>query len=49
MLNALPPFYHENIEKMYELIKSADIKFSKRVSISDDAKDLIIKVSAFKL
>ena len=45
MLNALPPFYHENIEKMYELIKSADIKFSKRVSISDEAKDLIIKVS----
>ncbi len=48
MLNALPPFYHENIEKMYELIKSSDIKFSKRVSVSDDAKDLIIKVSTFK-
>lgn len=45
MLNALPPFYHENVEKMYHLIKTAELKFSKRVVISDDAKDLITKVS----
>lgn len=44
MLNALPPFYHQNVEKMYELIKSADLKFSKRVTISDAAKDFISKV-----
>ena len=45
MLNALPPFYHENVDRMYELIKHAELKFSKRVTISDAAKDLITKVS----
>lgn len=50
MLNALPPFYHENVDKMYDLIRTADLKFSKRVAVSDDAKDLISKVSIqFKL
>ena len=49
MLSALPPFYHENVDKMYELIKHAELRFSKRVTISDDAKDLITKVIFNKL
>ena len=44
MLNALPPFYHENVEKMYEMIKHSDLKFSKRVNLSSDAKELITKL-----
>lgn len=48
MLNALPPFYHQNVEKMYELIKTAELKFSKRANLSDDAKDFITKVKIFK-
>jgi serine/threonine protein kinase len=44
MLCGLPPFYVENLEKMYELIKTAQVKFPKKVNISDDAKDLIKKL-----
>jgi len=44
MLCALPPFYHENIDKMYSMIKNSELKFSKRVSISNEAKDLLTKV-----
>lgn len=44
MLCGIPPFYNENIERMYELIKFADIKFPKKVRISDDAQDIIKKV-----
>lgn len=47
MLNALPPFYHENQEKMYQLIRFSELKFSKKVTISDEAKDLIRKVKNF--
>ena len=44
MLSALPPFYSENAEKMYQMITQKELKFSTRVSISDDAKDLITKL-----
>ena len=44
MLCGLPPFYVENLEKMYELIKTAQVKFPKKVTISEDAKDLIKKL-----
>ncbi len=48
MLSALPPFYHENIDKMYYMIKNSDLKFSKRVTISNEAKDLLSKVRNIK-
>ena len=44
MLCGLPPFYVENLEKMYELIKTAQVKFPKKINISEDAKDLIKKL-----
>ena len=44
MLCGLPPFYVENLERMYELIKSGPLKFPKRISLSDDAKDVIKKL-----
>lgn len=44
MLCGIPPFYNENIDRMYELIKHSDIKFPKKIKISTDAMDLITKV-----
>lgn len=41
MLCGLPPFYNEDISKMYELIKYSDLKFPKRVKLNDDTKDFI--------
>lgn len=44
MLCGLPPFYVDNLEKMYEMIKSGPLKFPKKVSLSEDAKDIIRKL-----
>ena len=44
MLCGLPPFYVENLDKMYELIKTSTVKFPKRISLSEDAKDIIKKL-----
>ena len=44
MLCGLPPFYVENLDKMYEMIKSSAVKFPKRISLSEDAKDVIRKL-----
>jgi serum/glucocorticoid-regulated kinase 2 len=44
MLCGIPPFYNENLEKMYDLIKSAELRFPKKIKISSDAQDLITKV-----
>ena len=40
MLCGIPPFYCDNTEKMYDLITHADLKFPKRIQVSDNAKDL---------
>ena len=34
MLCGLPPFYAENFDKMYDLIKNSNVKFPKRNNIS---------------
>ena len=44
MLCGLPPFYVENLERMYEMIKTGPLKFPKKVTLSEDAKDLIKKL-----
>ena len=44
MLCGIPPFYCENTEKMYDLITNAELKFPKRIPISDNTKDLIRKL-----
>jgi hypothetical protein len=41
MLCGIPPFYNENVDKMYELIKAVEFKYPKRVKFSDEAQDLI--------
>ena len=44
MLCGIPPFYCENNEKMYELIINAELKFPKKIPISEEAKDLLRKL-----
>ena len=44
MLCGLPPFYVENLDKMYDMIKNNPVKFPKRISLSEDAKDIIKKL-----
>ncbi len=44
MLCGIPPFYNENLERMYELIKLAELRFPKKIVISSDAQDIITKV-----
>jgi serum/glucocorticoid-regulated kinase 2 len=45
MLCGVPPFYSENLERMYEMIKFGMLKFPKKTTLSENAKDLIRKVS----
>jgi serine/threonine protein kinase len=47
MLCGIPPFYNENPERMYELIKLAELRFPKKIKISTDAQDIINKVTLF--
>ena len=44
MLCGLPPFYVENLDKMYEMIKTSSVKFPKRINLSEEAKDIIRKL-----
>jgi hypothetical protein len=44
MLCGIPPFYNENLERMYELIKLSDLRFPKKIKISMEAQDIIKKV-----
>lgn len=44
MLTGEPPFYNENFEKLYSLIKKGDFKFPPTVNLSDEAKDLISRL-----
>jgi serine/threonine protein kinase len=43
MLCGIPPFYNENIDRMYELIQMAELKFPKKIKVSEEAIDLISK------
>lgn len=45
MLCGIPPFYNENLERMYELIKLAELRFPKKIKISPEAQDIITKVN----
>ena len=44
MLFGIPPFYSDNVEKMYEYITSANLRFPKKIQVSDNAKDLVSKL-----
>lgn len=44
MLFGIPPFFCENVEKMYELITHANVRFPKKITASEEAKDLLLKL-----
>lgn len=44
MVYGIPPFYHENIERMYELIKLSELRFPKKSQSSTAVQDLLIKL-----
>ena len=44
MLFGIPPFFCENVERMYELITKADLRFPKKFKVSNEAKDLLCKL-----
>ena len=44
MICGIPPFYVQDLDKMYKLIKTEKIRFDKKFLISKDAKDLILKL-----
>ena len=44
MLCGIPPFYCDNTEKMYDLITRAELRFPKKIPLSENAKDLIKKL-----
>jgi serum/glucocorticoid-regulated kinase 2 len=44
MLFGIPPFFCENVEKMFELITKSELKFPKKIKTSEEAKDLLGKL-----
>ena len=44
MLCGIPPFYCDNTEKMYDLITRAELRFPKKIPLSENSKDLIKKL-----
>ena len=44
MLCGLPPFYVENLDRMYELIKNSPVKFPKKIKLKEETKDIIRKL-----
>jgi serine/threonine protein kinase len=44
MLCGLPPFYSEDLERIYELITLSELKFPRRAKLSIDTQDFIRKV-----
>ena len=44
MLCGIPPFYNENVDRMYELIKLSELRFPKKIKISAEAQEIISKV-----
>lgn len=44
MICGRPPFFSEDLERMYELILYSALKFPPRIVISNETKDLITKL-----
>lgn len=45
MLFGVPPFTSENPSRLYNLIRLADVKFPKKIKVSNEAEDLIVNVT----
>mmetsp|Transcript_1401 Transcript_1401/g.1467 ORF Transcript_1401/g.1467 Transcript_1401/m.1467 type:complete len:559 (+) Transcript_1401:562-2238(+) len=44
MMVGIPPYYNQNVQLMYQLIKHAELRFPSKRPLSDDATDIIKKL-----
>ena len=44
LLCGFPPFYDDNLDKMYKLIQNTEINFPPNIYLSNEAKDIICKL-----
>ena len=44
MLYGIPPFYNQNQNMMFQLIKDSEVRFPQKPETSLEAKDIISKV-----
>eukprot|EP00340_Litonotus_pictus_P003606 CAMPEP_0170515198 /NCGR_PEP_ID=MMETSP0209-20121228/1660_1 /TAXON_ID=665100 ORGANISM="Litonotus pictus, Strain P1" /NCGR_SAMPLE_ID=MMETSP0209 /ASSEMBLY_ACC=CAM_ASM_000301 /LENGTH=243 /DNA_ID=CAMNT_0010799579 /DNA_START=772 /DNA_END=1503 /DNA_ORIENTATION=+ len=44
MLCSIPPFYSREVDKMFEFIKTSELKFKPQYKVSADAQDIITKL-----
>ena len=44
MLIGIPPFFHQNQNIMFQLIKEGQVRFPSQVTLSSESKDFILKV-----
>ena len=44
MLCGVPPFYSENINDMFDLILKGNLRFPKKIPLTDEVKDLVSKL-----
>jgi hypothetical protein len=44
MIIGVPPFYHQNQNIMFQLIKDGAVRFPSQLNVSNEAKDFISKV-----
>ena len=43
----IPPFYHQNQNIMFQLIKEGEVKFPSKIEMTEEAKDFIKNVRQF--
>jgi hypothetical protein len=44
MIIGIPPFYHQNQQKMFELIQEEDVKFPTQIPMKDEGVDVVLRV-----
>lgn len=45
----IPPFYHQNQNIMFQLIKEGEVKFPSKIEMSEEAKDFIKNVGTISV
>jgi len=47
LMVGIPPFYHQNQNIMFQLIKEGEVKFPSKIEMTEEAKDFIKNVLLF--
>jgi len=45
LMIGIPPFYHQNQNMMFQLIRDSEVRFPSQINLSPEAKDFISKVN----